>query len=231
MLRTLILLLISFVDIKTYLPKSVCQPMKLLIATTNTGKLAEIEQALKKLPVKIVPLSCLGAWPQVLEDGKTFEENALKKARTLAGFSGYMTLADDSGLEVDALDGAPGIHSARYGGENANDARNNAKLLQALARVPKEKRTARFVCVLALCAPSASGMRQWTVRESCEGRIALAPKGDRGFGYDPIFFYPPLGMTFGEIDRETKARVSHRGKALEKLARIFPTLVDFGTKP
>jgi XTP/dITP diphosphohydrolase len=205
--------------------------MELLIATTNAGKRAEIEQAFKELPVKIVPLDRLGTWPQVSEDGKTFEDNALKKARALAECAGYLTLADDSGLEVDALDGAPGIYSARYSGEDGNDQKNNDKLLAVLKDVPEEKRTARFVCVLALCMPTSSGKKEWTVRESCEGRIALSLKGKNGFGYDPLFFYPPLGETFGEIDRDTKATVSHRGKALNRLVRLLPSVIDLGTKP
>ena len=198
--------------------------MKLLIATTNAGKLAEVEAVLKQLPVTIVPLARLGAWPQVVEDGKTFEENALKKARTLAAFSGRVTLADDSGLEVDALHGEPGIHSARYSGEDGDDARNNEKLLRALAGVPEEKRRARFVCVLALCAPAALGGGEWLFRGECEGRIAFAPRGENGFGYDPLFFYPPLNQTFAEVDREAKCRVSHRGQALRKLAVVLPSL-------
>jgi XTP/dITP diphosphohydrolase len=205
--------------------------VELLVGTTNSGKLDEVQGYLKRLPLKILALQSLGKWPTVVEDGSTYEENALKKAKTLAEYSGYPTLADDSGLEVDALNGAPGVYSSRYGGEEGNDQKNNEKLLSALKGVPEEKRTARFVCVLALCAPNSSRMKEWTVREFCEGRIAFAPQGGSGFGYDPIFFYPPLGMTFGEIDRETKARVSHRGKALEKLAQIFPSIIDLGTKP
>jgi XTP/dITP diphosphohydrolase len=205
--------------------------VELLVGTTNPGKLDEVEGYLKRLPLKILALQSLGKPPTVVEDGVTYEENALKKVKVLAEYSGYLTLADDSGLEVDALNGAPGIYSARYGGEEGNDRKNNEKLLAALNGVPEEKRTARFVCALALCAPNFARMKERTVREFCEGRIALAPKGGSGFGYDPIFFYPPLGMTFGEIDRETKARVSHRGKALEKLARIFPSIIDLGTKP
>ena len=205
--------------------------VKLLVGTTNLGKLDEVQGYLKQLPLKILALHSLGKWPSVIEDGLTYEENALKKAKVFADYSGHLTLADDSGLEVDALNGEPGIYSARYGGEESNDQKNNQKLLAALAGVAEEKRTARFVCVLALCAPDSSRMKQWTVREFCEGRIALAPKGNRGFGYDPVFFFPPLGRTFGEMDRETKARVSHRGKALEKLARIFPSIIDPGTKP
>jgi XTP/dITP diphosphohydrolase len=204
--------------------------MELLVATTNAGKLAEIEGALKSLPVQALPLSALKNWPSVVEDGKTFEDNARKKARTLAAFSGRLTLADDSGLEVDALGGAPGVHSARYSGEDGNDARNNQKLLQALANVPEERRGARFVCVLALCAPPALSGGEWFFRAECEGRIAFTPRGRNGFGYDPLFFYPPLGCTFGELEREAKSRVSHRGRALKQLIEALPSLPPFRRK-
>lgn len=205
--------------------------IELLVATTNRGKFAEIQSCLQHLPLKILPLQSLCNFPIIVEDGASYEENALKKARTLTEYTGCLTLADDSGLEVDALNGAPGIHSARYGGADANDARNNEKLLQALEGVPEEKRTARFVCVLALCVPTSLGKKERTVRESCEGLIALSLKGESGFGYDPLFFYPAFGRTFGEIDRETKATVSHRGKALKRFAQILPSVVDLGTKP
>lgn len=204
---------------------------ELLIATTNQGKLAEVETFLKGLPLSVRSLQSLGKWPAVVEDGATFEENALKKARVLADYTGLPTLADDSGLEVDVLNGAPGIYSARYAGEGSSDEKNNEKLLSELSGVAEEKRQARFVCALALCAPKSQGMREWTVRESCEGRIAFGPRGAYGFGYDPLFFYPPFGKTFGEIDRETKATVSHRGKALKKLAEILPSLLRGGAKP
>lgn len=205
--------------------------VELLVGTTNPGKFAEVQVFLKILPIRVIPLISLSNYPEVVEDGTTFEENALKKGRTLAEYSGYLTLADDSGLEVDALNGAPGVYSARYGGEEGNDRKNNEKLLQALKDVPEEKRSARFVCVLALCAPKANGMKEWTVRECCEGRIAFNLKGENGFGYDPLFFYPPFGKTFGEIERETKATVSHRGKALKKLAEILPSVVDLKRDP
>ena len=201
----------------------------LLVATTNQGKFAEVQAFLSKLPLKILCLRDLQNPPSVVEDGATFEENALKKARTFAQFSGLLTLADDSGIEVDTLGGAPGIYSARYSGEEGNDDANNQKLLRELANVPPDRCTGRFVCALALCASSSSGMREWTVRESCEGRIAFSMTGSSGFGYDPLFFYPPFGKTFGEIDRATKATVSHRGKALKRLAEMLPTLVDLTT--
>jgi len=206
----------------------------LLVATTNPGKFAEVQAFLGGLPLKVVTLRSLANPPEVIENGSTFEENALKKARTLADYSGLLTLADDSGLEVDALAGAPGIYSARYAGKEGDDELNNQKLLGELAGFPENQRTARFVCALALCAPQSRGMRGMKdriVRETCEGRIAFEPKGAHGFGYDPLFFYPPLGKTFGEIDRAVKANVSHRGKALMKLAQILPTLVQLPAKP
>ena len=199
--------------------------LKLLVATSNRDKLVEIRAILKSLPIEIISLDSLSTWPRVVEDGKTFEENALKKARTLVEFSGYVTLADDSGIEVDALGGAPGVYSARYSGEEGDDVRNNEKLLHALADLPQEKRGARFVCVLALCTPGSQGGKEWSFREDCEGWIAFEPNGANGFGYDPLFFYPPFGKTFGEVDRETKGKVSHRGKALRKLVQALPLLI------
>lgn len=201
--------------------------MDLLIATTNGGKLAEIEAALKELPVRILSLKDFPDAPEVVEDGATFEENALKKARAIAAFSGLPTLADDSGLEVDALGGAPGIYSARYSGEGADDAQNNRKLLDQLAGLAEERRGARFVCALALYGPQG----EWLFRAECPGRIAFEPRGANGFGYDPLFLYAPLDRTFGELDRETKSRVSHRGLALQKLKSALPTLPVFSKGP
>jgi len=206
--------------------KEILAVIELLVATTNPGKFAEVQAFLSRLPIRIRSLRDLANPPTVLEDGATFEANALKKARSLAEYSGLFTLADDSGLEVDVLGGAPGIYSARYCGEEGNDDENNRKLLRELAGVAAAQRSGRFVCALALCAPDDSVMSDWTVRESCEGLVAFELKGANGFGYDPLFFYPPFGKTFGEIDRETKATVSHRGKALSKLAAALPKLVD-----
>ncbi len=200
--------------------------MDLLVATTNAGKLAEIAAALTNLPVRIVSLKQFPNAPAVIEDGATYEENALKKARTIAAFAGLPTLADDSGLEVDALGGAPGIYSARYSGENADDASNNRKLLDRLAGVPEERRGARFVCVLALFTSAG----EWLFRAECAGRVAFEPRGANGFGYDPLFLYPPLGRTFGELERETKSRLSHRGLALRKLKAALPTLPVFSQR-
>ena len=205
--------------------------IELLVATTNSGKLAEVQAFLRPLPIRIRSLSDLNDPPGVVEDGETFEANALKKARTMADFSGLLTLADDSGLEVDALGGAPGIYSARYCGREGDDAENNRKLLRELTGVAAAMRTAHFVCALALCAPAGFAMADWTVRESCAGLITFEPTGINGFGYDPLFFYVPFGKTFGEIDRDLKATVSHRGKALKKLAQVLPQLVDLAVQP
>jgi XTP/dITP diphosphohydrolase len=204
---------------------------ELLVATTNPGKFAEVQAFLANLPLRITSLKNLTNPPEVVENGRTFEENALKKARTLAEYSGLLTLADDSGLEVDALGGEPGIYSARYAGVEGDDERNNQKLLGELTGVGEEQRTARFVCALALCAPQSQGMKEWVVRQTCEGRIAFVPSGSHGFGYDPLFFYPPFGKTLGEIERDVKATVSHRGKALMKLAEVLATLLEVPTKP
>ncbi|MGH7831050.1 MAG: non-canonical purine NTP pyrophosphatase, partial [Candidatus Binatia bacterium] len=152
-------------------------------------------------------------------------------ARTLADFSGYVTLADDSGLEVDALGGAPGILSARYSGEPADDNRNNEKLLHDLAGLPQEKRGARFVCVFALCTPGARARKEWLFRGECAGWIAFSPKGENGFGYDPLFCYPSLSKTFAELDRETKGGVSHRGKAFAKLKEALSSLLSLRKIP
>jgi XTP/dITP diphosphohydrolase len=200
--------------------------IELIIATTNRGKLAEVHAYLSDSPLNMRSLEAMKGRPTIIEDGATFEQNALKKARTVAQYTDCLTLADDSGLEVDALDGAPGIYSARYCGEEGNEEKNNEKLLRELRGVPDQQRTARFVCVLALSVPDRYGRKDWLVRESCEGRITFAPRGTHGFGYDPVFFFPPYGKTFGEIDRGTKAAVSHRGKALRKLTEILPSLVD-----
>jgi XTP/dITP diphosphohydrolase len=205
--------------------------IELLVATTNPGKFAEVQAFLSGLPLRILSLRDLRNPPTIVEDGATFEENALKKARVLAEYSRLFTLADDSGLEVDALNGAPGIYSARYCGEEGNDEKNNDRLLRELKNIPEEKRTARFVCALALCAPKSLEKKQWIVRESCEGRIAFERRGSAGFGYDPLFFYPPFGKTFGEIDQESKATVSHRGQALKRLTEILPSLVELAVKP
>jgi len=152
--------------------------------------------------------------PPVVEDGKTFQENAVKKARTVAAILKEWTLADDSGLEVEALDGVPGVLSARFAGEPGNDAKNNEKLLRMMAKVPVEQRAARFCCALALVSPEGE---IWTTERTCEGLIGLTPRGSQGFGYDPLFYLPELEATMAELPEEKKNEISHRGKAMRDL--------------
>ena len=191
----------------------------LVAATGNAGKLAELERLLDGLGWEVVAQSALGVEPPP-EDGLTFVENALAKARSAAERTGRPALADDSGLVVDALGGAPGIHSARYAGPDAGDAANNEKLLRALAGVPEAERTARFECAVAwLRDPRdpvpliASGT--WT------GRVLEAPRGTNGFGYDPLFLDPGTGRTGAELDPGRKDALSHRGQALRELRRML----------
>jgi XTP/dITP diphosphohydrolase len=188
----------------------------LVIATKNRGKSAEIQGALKDFPVMVKDLNDFGPVAEPIEDGATFEENAYKKASFTARVLGLPALADDSGLEVQALAGAPGIHSARYAGPGATDSDNNAKLLKALSG--KANRKARFCCVLSLAVPSGAAL---TYEAFCEGLILDSARGDNGFGYDPLFFYPPMGKTFAEMSTEQKLSVSHRGLALRELKNEF----------
>ena len=192
------------------------EPMTLVIATGNPGKTAEIRDLLKDFPINIKNLDDFGPIPPVVEDGDTFEENAYKKASFVSKILGYPALADDSGLVVDALDGAPGVYSARYAGENATDVQRYTKLLEEMKG--RANRKAVFECVISLAVPTGAAL---TYEGRCEGLIAEEPAGDGGFGYDPVFYYPPLKKTFGELSREEKSRVSHRGKALGELKVEF----------
>lgn len=183
----------------------------LVIGTKNAHKLREIRAILGDLGLD---LRGLDAWPRVskvVEDGKTFEENAAKKALSWARELGEAVLADDSGLEVDALGGRPGVYSSRYGGEEGNDERNNAKLLEELSGVPEARRTARYRCVIAFATPAGV---EFSCSGICEGRILGRPRGTNGFGYDPLFLVPEHGKTFGELPEELKNRISHRARAL-----------------
>ena len=190
---------------------------RLLIATNNAGKTAEIKAILGDFYDEVVSLKDAGIMLEVEEDGESFEENAVKKAREAAAVAGCDALADDSGLCVDALDGAPGIYSARYAGQDATDAQNNEKLLQALSGM--QDRTARFVCVIAL----VSGESVTTARGEVEGVIATGPSGSGGLGYDPLFYVPELGQTFAEIPSDIKNTLSHRARALGALkAKLSP---------
>lgn len=190
----------------------------LLLATRNPYKKKELQEILAHLDINIIGLDELGAVPEVEEDGLTFEENALKKAGMTAAMTGYMCLADDSGLVVDFLGGKPGIYSARFAGEKASDEENNQKLLDMLAGVPPENRTARFVCVIAICDPQG---RNATVAGCCKGKILPALQGKAGFGYDPLFVPDGYKQTFAELSAEEKNKISHRGKALVKAVPII----------
>lgn len=193
-------------------------PEKILIATSNQGKVREIRDLVKDLPIVFLSLSNVGEAPEVVEDGLTFEDNALKKARALAAATGLVTLADDSGLCIDALEGRPGIHSARYAGEGASDEEKCARILQEMENIPDASRTARFVCAMALVTPQGE---EKIFRGSCEGRITREPRGTEGFGYDPIFYFEESGCTFAEMARQSKNQVSHRGRALQAFARFL----------
>ena len=189
--------------------------MKLLIATRNPGKAREYRELLCSLPLQVISSDEAGLDLQVEETGQTFPENALLKARRYAEASGMLTLADDSGLEVDALGGAPGVWSARYAGPGAGDADRYQKLLNALAGVPDGRRTARFRCVVALAWPDGA-IR--TAEGRCEGQIGWAPRGEHGFGYDPVFIVDGLGgQTMAELPPEIKNRISHRARAVQAM--------------
>ncbi|AEB11137.1 XTP/dITP diphosphatase [Marinithermus hydrothermalis] len=190
--------------------------MRVLIATSNPGKFQELRQGLEPLGWACVSLL---DYPLKMpkEEGATFEDNALLKAAFAAKETGLAALADDSGLEVDALDGEPGVYSARYGGKTT-DTERNIYLLERLRGVPPEQRTARFVCVLALAYPDG---HVETYRGEVEGRILEAPRGSGGFGYDPLFYLPEAGRTFAEMPPEEKARYSHRGRALRALIEAY----------
>lgn len=197
--------------------KSGSKNMRLIAATRNRGKLEEIAQILERFPFNVVSMTEAGVIDDIEETGSTFEKNALIKAKKVWETIGAneIVLADDSGLEVDYLDGAPGVYSARYAGEGASDADRNRKLLGALAGVPADKRSARFVCAIAMIFPDGKDL---VVRGTCEGMIAFEPAGSNGFGYDPLFYMPSIGATIAQMDAETKNGISHRGNALRQLA-------------
>ncbi len=197
--------------------------LRLLLATNNPEKVHELAKLLKDVPYQIVTPSDLGLTLNVRETGATLEANAELKARAFAKASGLLSIADDTGLEVDALNGEPGAKTARYAGENKTDAQRNQHLLLKLKGVPLKKRTARFRSVIAIASPEGS-------LKLCEGQveglIAMEPKGDKGWGHDPIFYLPGLGKTMGEIPRSTKGKYSHRGRAARKAVTILKKLVD-----
>ena len=188
----------------------------LVIATRNLNKAAEIKDLLADYPLQIKSLDDFGPIPSVEEDGDTFDDNAYKKSSFAAKVLGMPALADDSGLVVAALDGAPGVFSARYAGESASDEQRYRKLLAEMKG--KTNRKAAFKCVISIAVPGGPAL---TYEARCEGLIAEKPAGQNGFGYDPIFYYPPLNKTFAQLTREEKSRVSHRGKALRELRDEF----------
>ena len=196
---------------------------KLLLATGNRAKLYELRSLLQELPYKLVTPSEVGISTEVEETGSSLEENARLKASLSATRSGLMALADDSGLEVDALGGKPGVLSARYAGKNASDTDLINYLLSQLEEVPWEERQARFRCVIAIAMPDGQVK---LISGECQGIITLEPKGERGFGYDPIFYLPQLGKTMAELPLAVKNRVSHRGKAAAKARRLLLNLRD-----
>lgn len=187
---------------------------KIIFATGNKDKMREIREILSDCDVDIQSMKEAGINVDIVEDGKTFEENALIKAKAVAEHTDAIVLADDSGLEIDYLNKEPGIYSARYMGEDTSYRIKNANLIERLNGVPDEKRTARFVCAVAAAFPDGSVK---TVRGTMEGRIGYEEKGENGFGYDPIFYLPEYGCTSAELSMEEKNKISHRGKALRAI--------------
>ena len=185
---------------------------KFVVATKNKGKLKEIAEILDGLNLEVVSMEQVGVDEDIEEYGSTFEENALIKAKEVYKRTGELVMADDSGLEVDFLNGAPGIYSSRFAGEGASDEDRNNKLLAMLKDVPFENRKARFVCAIAVVLPDGS---HFTVRGTCEGYIAFEPIGTNGFGYDPLFFLPEYDKTAAQLEASKKHEISHRGKALK----------------
>lgn len=186
----------------------------IVLATRNQGKVKEIKKWLSPLGIQVESLSEYPDAPEVVEDRETFQENAIKKAETICAYLNKPCLADDSGLEVDALGGRPGVYSARFAGPDADDEANNRKLISLIRDIPYGERTARFRSVIALAVPGEDTL---VTEGTCEGHILAEPTGDGGFGYDPLFFLPELEKTMAELTTEEKNRISHRGKALEKM--------------
>jgi XTP/dITP diphosphohydrolase len=194
----------------------------IVLATTNMGKTREIQELLQGFPIIIKNLADFGPIPEVIEDGETFDDNAYKKASFTARVLGYPAMADDSGICVDALDGAPGVYSARYAGKNATDADNVKKILDELKS--HENRNAAFKCVISIAVPTGAAL---TYEGECKGVITDKPIGDNGFGYDPLFFYPEFNKTFARLTIEEKGRVSHRGHALKQIAEDMDKILEW----
>jgi XTP/dITP diphosphohydrolase len=207
----------AIIEEETTMSKSLAP--RIVLASGNPGKAREIAQLLADHHVEVLTQSAFSV-PEIEETGLSFVENAILKARNAAAHSGLPAMADDSGLEVDALNGAPGIYSARYAGAGCSDSDNNAKLLQALQDIPEAERTARFQCLLVYLR-HAEDPTPLIVQGTWEGRILYQARGEGGFGYDPLFFVPDLGMSSAELPAETKNRLSHRGQALRALLAAF----------
>lgn len=199
--------------------------MKLILATKNRHKVEELVAMLIGLGVDVSSLSDHPEIVDIVEDGSTFRENALKKARSVCKLTREWSLADDSGLVVEALNGAPGVYSARYSGRDKDYAANNAKLLAEMEGVPDGKRHAAFVCVMALVGPSG---KERVVEGRCEGEITRELKGTKGFGYDPLFYIPRLGRTMAELSMDEKNRISHRGRALAQIKQVLLDILRRG---
>ncbi len=197
----------------------------LILATTNKNKVKEFQEMLKDFPIEIRSLADFGPLPEAIEDGATFDENAYKKAIHTARILGFPAIADDSGLAVEALNGAPGVYSARYAREDATDAENVDKLLHEMQGIKNRK--AAFHCVLSIAVPSGPAL---TYEGSCEGILLEERRGESGFGYDPVFYFEDLGKTFAECTMEEKNKVSHRGKALADLKAEFPQVLKWLTQ-
>jgi len=193
--------------------------LEILIATNNAGKIKEIKDMLVDSNINILTIDDFPHLPKIKEDGKTFQENALKKACKISQYTGKICLADDSGLEIDYLKGEPGICSSRWG--NTDKDRIN-KVLNLLKNVPENKRSAKYICVLVLAFPDG---RTYIVKEECPGNISLTPRGKYGFGYDPIFLIPEYNQTFAELGQKIKNKISHRGKALKKMIEVINKFV------
>lgn len=194
---------------------------ELIIASGNKGKIEEFQRLLNGLDIQVQSMKAYPEIGDIVEDGITFAENALKKARTVCQATGKAALADDSGLMVDALDGAPGIYSARFAGDAHDDAANNKKVLDLMQTIPEEERGAQFFCAIALVLPDG---REYTVEGTCRGILLKELRGEGGFGYDPIFYVVELEKTFAQLTMEEKNAISHRGKANEKAVSILRQL-------
>lgn len=196
---------------------------RIIFATGNAGKMREIREILADLPVQVVSMKEAGIQADIVEDGKTFSENAVIKAKAIMEMTGEVVLADDSGLEIDYLNKEPGIYSARYMGEDTSYRVKNANLIARLSGVPDEKRTARFVCAIAAAFPDGTvKITEGTI----EGRIGYEERGENGFGYDPIFYVPEYGCSTAQLSEEEKNKISHRGKALTNMKEILKAALE-----